>query len=315
MFQSLIAVLETNLAVALTHLNPPLQHTRALRLLDTLLRRSPEDLRCLLARAYIYEHAERWQDAYSDFERVHSETIDDSIKFETRAEKAWCLGNVSEQAEAALEELHQVAVLMDQNPEIEHAAKARSWWRYGQCLRLIRDEEHQAAAFEAFNASILRDNTYAPSFTSLGFCYLEDVSPPDEESATRCFQRAFELDEKEEVAARMLAEAYSETEDWDLVEAIARRLVRNLNASQGKYGAVKTPAAGSFAAKKYGWAWKAIGMADLVSISLPIGALADGSSFGTVLSSTRKASASIRPYRYCNTLSEACRQMLAAGSS
>lgn len=262
------SVLEANLAIALTHLNPPLQHTRALRLLDSLLRRRPGDLRCLLARAYIYEHAERWQEANDHFERIHTETTDAIVKFETRAEKAWCLGNIPGQAQNALEELHAVATEMDQNAEIDRIDKAQAWWRYGQCSRLVRDEEHQLAAFDAFNASILRDNTYSPSFTSLGFYYTQDISPPDEDSATRCFQRAFELDEREEVAARMLAEAYSETEDWDLVEAIARRLVRNLHAGQGKYGVVETPAAGSLSAKKYGWAWKAIGMADLVSLEL-----------------------------------------------
>lgn len=299
--------------MALTHLNPPSQHTRALRLLDGLLRQSPNDLRCLLARAYIYEYAERWQEAYDHFERVHNETLDDAVKFETRAEKAWCLGNVPSQAESALEELHQVATLMDQEATVQHATKARSWWRYGQCLRLVRDEEHKVAAFEAFNASILRDNTYAPSFTSLGFCYLEDISPPDEESATRCFQRAFELDEREEVAARMLADSYSETEDWDLVEAIARRLVRNLHASQGKYGGVETPAAGSFAAKKYGWAWKAIGMADLVRQMLGsalIRLLIVGSSM-----LHRKGNASTRPSRRCNMQSGVCKKTRVVGSS
>lgn len=261
---SLIRILETNLAVALTHLNPPLQHTRALRLLDSLLRQTPNDMRCLLARAYIYEYAGRWQEAYEHFERVHHETLDDAIKFETRAEKAWCLGNIPDRTEESLEELHQVATTVDQNPEIDRVDKARFWWRYGQCSRLLRDEEHKNAAFDAFNASILRDNTYAPSFTSLGFYYLEDVEPADEESATKCFQKAFELDEREEIAARKLAESYAETEDWDLVEAIARRLVRNLYANKGTYGTIETPVAGSTAARKYGWAWKAIGMADLV---------------------------------------------------
>lgn len=73
-----------------------------------------------------------------------------------------------------------------------------------------------------------------------------------------------------------MADFYSKTEDWDLVEGVSRRVIRNLTlssgASAGKMvaeGDENPLAMGSVAAKKYAWAWKAIGAADLVGPLYP----------------------------------------------
>jgi superkiller protein 3 len=123
-------------------------------------------------------------------------------------------------------------------------------------------DEHTDAAYDAFTTSIKRDNTYAPSFTSLGFYYLEAVDPPSHITATKFFQKAFELDEREDVAAKYLADEFAEAGDWDLVEVVARRVVQGDRIAEGD-----RPVMGSFVASKHAWAWKAIGAAELVSRS------------------------------------------------
>ncbi len=43
--------------------------------------------------------------------------------------------------------------------------------------------------------------------------------------ASKCFQKAFELDAREADAARQLAEGFSEEREWDLVEVVTNRTI------------------------------------------------------------------------------------------
>ena len=116
------------------HLDPPSHHVRALRLLEPLLRQSPDNLDCLMAKAYIYQRSERWQDAFDLFNRVYSITSDDALKFEALKEESWSLGNIEGRADEALDELHEVAIIMDPKAHFERQEKAQAWWRYGTVL-------------------------------------------------------------------------------------------------------------------------------------------------------------------------------------
>lgn len=103
-------------------------------------------------------------------------------------------------------------------------------------------------------SSIHASPTYAPAFTSLGL-YYRALPIPDNDRASKCFQKAFELDGAEELAARYLAEEFTELEEWDLVEVIARRVVDRCSGKVAMGGKV---------AVRLAWAWKAIGGAELV---------------------------------------------------
>ena len=85
--------------------------------------------------------------------------------------------------------------------------------------------------------------------------YLEAANPPDPNRASKCFQKAFELDATQADAARRLAERFAEEREWDLVEVVARRTIEgeggNMNTS--KHLPVNS------------WAWKALGVVELVS--------------------------------------------------
>ena len=106
--------------------------------------------------------------------------------------------------------------------------------------------------------------TYAPSFTALGKLY-ESASPPDSDRALKCFQKAFELDATEAEAAEKLASGYADAEEWSLVRAIAMRVMESEGGVEGVKGGEILSGKERFAPKN-GWAWKALGSTEMVSI-------------------------------------------------
>lgn len=116
-------------------------------------------------------------------------------------------------------------------------------------------------AYRCFITSLKRFSSYAPSFTSLGIYYAEAASPPDPARASKCFQKAFELDPRETEAARRLAFGFAEEREWDLVEVVARRTIEGEGGHEGGADA----AAPTRFQPLNSWAWKALGVVDLVS--------------------------------------------------
>lgn len=91
--------------------------------------------------------------------------------------------------------------------------------------------------------------------------YLEAVNPPDPNRASKCFQKAFELDATQAEAARRLAEGFAEEREWDLVEVVARRTIEGEGGNEqvtSRHQPVNS------------WAWKALGVVELASPSLEI---------------------------------------------
>ena len=87
--------------------------------------------------------------------------------------------------------------------------------------------------------------------------YLEAASPPDPNRASKCFQKAFELDATQADAARRLAESFAEENEWDLVEVVARRTIEGEGGNEqvaSKHLPINS------------WAWKSLGVVELVSI-------------------------------------------------
>jgi superkiller protein 3 len=85
--------------------------------------------------------------------------------------------------------------------------------------------------------------------------YLEVANPSDPTRASKCFQKAFELDATQAGAARRLAERFAEEREWDLVEVVARRTI------EGEGGNEKNT---SKHLPVNSWAWKALGVVELV---------------------------------------------------
>ena len=128
---------------------------------------------------------------------------------------------------------------------------------------MITDDQRDEA-YQYFIMALKSDSAHAPAFTSIGIYYSEFVSPPDPTRASKCFQKAFELEFTSlPYAARRLAEGFAEDREWDLVEVVARRTI------DGEGGLDAGFKDGATATGRYlptnAWAWKAIGVVELVS--------------------------------------------------
>ncbi|KAI0674837.1 TPR-like protein [Trametes maxima] len=248
---------DVTLATALVHLFPPKNHARALRILDEVLAEDPNMIRALMNRGFVLQYAKRWDDAAHLFGRVIKlEPEDLDQVYRAKEELAWCNVMLG-QLQTAANELRQV---IDALEELEgrEEDKARSWWRLGRCHWEMGDD-HREEAYKYFVTALRRSSQYAPAFTSLGVYYSQFLSPPDPNRASKCFQKAFELDSREVEAARRLAEGFAEEGEWDLVEVVARRTI------EGEGGLQEGPEAK--ASRRYlpinAWAWKAVGAVEL----------------------------------------------------
>lgn len=95
------------------------------------------------------------------------------------------------------------------------------------------------------------NGNYAPAYTSMGIYYADIVN--DIVRATRCFEKAFELSPGEIEAAERLAKTFADTQEWDLVEIIARRVA---DADKKR----------SVPGKGISWPQNAIGVVELVGV-------------------------------------------------
>ncbi|EJD03262.1 TPR-like protein [Fomitiporia mediterranea MF3/22] len=251
-----------SLATGLVHLFPPKHHARAIRVLDDVLSFEPNNVTCLMGRAYVFQASRRWDDAAELFLNVVNQLPDDvEVGLVAKEEHAWCLVERAEPAlDVAVEELQFVLNRIEPLDGYEQR-KARVWWRLGQCYWRL-GANNRENAYRHFITSLKRSSSFAPAFTSLGFYYLEGAEPPDPARAAKCFQKAFELDAREVDAAQRLAHSFAEDREWDLVEVVARRTIEGEGGLGGGLGDAE---ATSIAKHKptNAWAWKALGVVEL----------------------------------------------------
>ncbi|PWN26217.1 hypothetical protein BDZ90DRAFT_233352 [Jaminaea rosea] len=269
--------LQSICGIALTRMHGTQHQARALRLLDEVLETRLGDVDAIFARGQVDADAGRWQAAQDLFVKVAQRSVGEDEaaeralslykdpRTEARFETAWCdvqLGRIAE-GKAELDEI--IAILDDDAQQrSDHQRlfgdedRARAWWRSGRASSLLADYPQ---SFNSFIAALKRYPSYAPAFAALGTYYEEHQCPPDEVRASKCFQKAFELDATQFHAAQKLAEHYAGEREWDLVGTIARRVIEG----EGGTDALAQGAASASAKHKSqnAWAWKAIGIVRL----------------------------------------------------
>ncbi|KAG8752591.1 Superkiller protein 3 [Ceratobasidium sp. 428] len=250
------------LATGLVHLHPPKHHQRATRILDDVLARDPGHVSALMARAYILQHAKDWAGAIKHFQRVLTETATEEspgwIRPRAREEVAWCSAMAGDMEES-LSELKAVSEALESG-DAPSEDRARVEWRLGKCMWELGGSWRDGS-YRRFISSLKQNPSYAPAFTSLGIYYSEQANPPDPLRASKCFQKAFELDAREGDAARRLAEGFADEREWDLVEVVARRTIEGEGGLTG--GLDKQTVEVARHQPIYAWAWKAIGLVEM----------------------------------------------------
>ncbi|KAG2745039.1 superkiller protein 3 [Suillus brevipes Sb2] len=249
------------LATSFVHLFPPKHHPRALYFLNDILKQDPTNVDGLMGKAYVFQHAEKWEEAEVLFAQAAKQLSDDDMDkgAEAKEEGAWCLSRMH--ADAGVDALKEVFETL-KDIEDRDIDKARCLWRIGRCYWDLGGESREDA-FKYFITSLKHNREYAPAYTSLGVYYSEHASPPDPTRASKCFQKAFELDAREAEAARRLAEGFADERERNLFEVVARRTVDG----EGGMGAGMEEGDGA-ASGKYlptnAWAWKALGVVELI---------------------------------------------------
>ncbi|KAI0915649.1 hypothetical protein AcW1_003803 [Taiwanofungus camphoratus] len=242
------------LATSLVHHFPPKHHSRALGIISEILSQDANNVPCLMGRGYVLAQAGRWEEAGEVFAQV-VELMPESLVegLRSKEEHAWCRAMCMD-PDGAATELREVISTLDAL-EDRVTDKARCWWRLGRCYWDMGDQAREEA-YRYFITSLKYSPTFAPAFTSLGIYYSEFLSPSDPNRASKCFQKAFELDPREADAARRLAKGFADEQEWDLVEVVARRTI------DGEGGLESGNAATRYLPIN-AWAWKAIGVVEL----------------------------------------------------
>ncbi|PPQ99738.1 hypothetical protein CVT24_009721 [Panaeolus cyanescens] len=246
-------------ATALVHFYPPKHHKTAASILAEVLGKSPNNTTALMDQGYILEAASSWSEAAAVFDKVVS-LISDDIQdgLRAREEAAWSRYQSGE-VEAGIAELEQtLAILENLDDETRKPDCARCMWRIGKGRLETGDTE---TAFKKFIGALKQDSRFAPAFTSLGVYYHDYADPPDPARSSKCFQKAFELDARETLAAQKLAEGFADDREWDLVDVVAQRTIDGeggLNAGMDKAEGDTTRYLPSNS-----WAWKALGVVKL----------------------------------------------------
>ncbi|KAG1761965.1 superkiller protein 3 [Suillus occidentalis] len=233
------------LATSFVHLFPPKHHPRALYFLNDILKQDPTNVDGLMGKGYVFQHAEKWEEAEVLFAQAANQLPDDDMDkgVEAKEEGAWCLSRMH--ADAGVDALKEVFETL-KNIEDRDIDKARCLWRIGRCYWDLGGESREDA-FKYFITSLKHNREYAPAYTSLGVYYSDHASPPDPTRASKCFQKAFELDAREaEACEDALPKALLTNAGW------ARVWKKVMAQVSGKY--LPTNA----------WAWKALGVVELI---------------------------------------------------
>ncbi|WAR61977.1 hypothetical protein PtB15_14B70 [Puccinia triticina] len=276
--------LTIHLACALTYESPPVHHLRATRYLDAILSDEPNNGHILMAKACVLRHSKQWKLA-NDFYSRSLEALPhltSQERLEMRLQQACCLfeiGNIN----LAMQNLEQIVEgceeLVEEDADNQEASHtlAQTWYRLGRCKWAQSHPEDQNCAgsdasdleeikhgaYTCFIKSIKCDTSIASSFTYLGLYYDEQN---DHTRSSKCYQRAFELDATQEVAAFKLASEFADNRQWDLVAVVTKRLLfggvsEKIQFNSEEDGPTNLINLASY--QQHVWAWKAAGVVEL----------------------------------------------------
>uniref|UniRef100_A0A093VJB8 Superkiller protein 3 n=1 Tax=Talaromyces marneffei PM1 TaxID=1077442 RepID=A0A093VJB8_TALMA len=246
-----IDYVNTTLATALISYQSPRNHPEAKGIFESILKRKPKNTKCLLGIGLILEEDHDYEEAYHFLQQARER---DPSNVKIRSELAWCTA-LNGDLESGLEMLQDVLAEIEDDENQSREFKAEILYRIGHCQWELDPSsaarKNRNGAYASFLASIQADLNYAPAYTRLGIYYADYKK--DKARAKRCFHKAFELSSSEIEAAERLAKAFANKQEWDLVEAVAQRVVDSGKAK---------PAPGS-KRKGHSWPYAALGVVQL----------------------------------------------------
>ncbi|KAG9242790.1 hypothetical protein BJ878DRAFT_153891 [Calycina marina] len=250
-FQNSSEAITSLLGTALVFYQSPKNHPEAKVLFQDLLIRDATSTPALIGIGLIFEEEEDFASATDFLERALQR---DGSNVRIRTEAAWVKA-LAGGYERGKDELEACLPRINGKDLQSRELLAQTQYRIGMCLWNLDTSnvarKDRSGAYSYFLAALKSNLNYAPAYTSVGLFYA-DYSK-DKKRARKCFQKAFELSPSEFIAAERLATIFASQSEWELVEAVAQRVVDS--------GKVK-PVPGS---KKKGisWPFAALGVAEL----------------------------------------------------
>ncbi|RDI78521.1 hypothetical protein Vi05172_g11399 [Venturia inaequalis] len=236
--QNILDAFNTLLGTALVRYQSPRHHSEAKGIFDEMLKRKPTFTPALIGVGLVLEEDEEYEAAIDYLSKALKR---DSRNARVGAEAAWChaLNGDLEHGLAGLEKYLEMM-----SPDARNL-RAETLYRIGKCKWDIdpsrANRKDRTGPYAKFLLSIKSDINYAPPYTMLGIYYSDYAR--DKKRARQCFQKALELSPSEVEAAERLARSFADQGDWDIVEAISKRVI-----DSGK----TRPPPGS---KKKGFSW------------------------------------------------------------
>ena len=241
----------SSLATALIYHLSPKHHPEAMSIFRSILSRKPNCSSALIGIGYLLEEDEEYTEAVKFLSQALQR---DQTNVYVGTEVAWCRALTGDYSKG-LEELENYLPQISLDGTKSRELKARTHYRIGMCLWELDQSrsgrKSRSGAYASFLAAVKTDVNYSLAYTSLGI-YYQDYAK-DKTRARKCFQKAFELSASEVQAAEHLARSFADQRDWDIVEAIAQRVIDS--------GRTK-PAPGS-KRKGISWPYAALGTVQL----------------------------------------------------
>ena len=212
------------LATALVQFQAPRHHPEAMELFENVLQRKPTESSALIGIGLILEEQEEYVEAIDFFNRALERTSNPKLK----AEAAWCKA-LNGDNETSLHELEACLPAMEGSDTRAKSLRSQTLYRVGMCIwnreTSSKARKNREGAYARFLASLQADLNYAPAYTMLGVYYADYGR--DKKRARKCFQKAFELSSSEVEAAERLAKSFAKSNEWDLVEVVAQRVIES----------------------------------------------------------------------------------------
>lgn len=225
-----------NLGTIYTYLEFPKNHGAALNLFDKVLVTDPDNIKAKMGKGTIYIERKQWHDAELFLSEV-CEQVPDNL--EVLSELGWSESNLGKH-QVAISRFEQILTDLQGSDRISLEFRSLTLWRLAKTYIFMSKsldgsdrDKNLKTAFRLLIQIVKISDTFAQAFSTLGDLYSEYFN--DGVRAFKCYQKAFEIDSGDLIAAKFLTEFYSSNRNWKMAALISETLVeseRSKNALQ-----------------------------------------------------------------------------------
>jgi superkiller protein 3 len=215
-----------SLAIIYTYYEAPKNFPRALQLYDRILETNKDNAKAKFGKALILIEKNDFESAITILRQLTTEYPD---YIEALSEYNWCLIKLNEFEKGRLG-LESVLQNIKGSSMNDADSRAVIHWRIAKSfiLETDSDSEKLKLAYTHLITSLKENQNYAPSYSLLGFIYKTYYM--DNDRATKCFYKAFELDVNEIAAAKHLVEDLTNNNEWEVAEILCNKIIKSETA-------------------------------------------------------------------------------------